>query len=434
MGDLLSAAEFKRMEFSFTGGKWRSGWGNSVVPVPPVGGLMLLYYGNNTVMRGAIEEDVSRSWRSITSLVCTASDSHRRSVKIFPVPTARNDASTGVAVQSPSRHICVQGMQNVLALLPAQLQRVDPLVFVRSPWQTLTIRVERDKDYCSRSDGGFRGVQEVCLQTIVMEVEMGLVNREGAIQLETTKVEHKGVKWASANSSVALNIAEVHRDVIDSRGLGVIVRTEVANTNKDTAIEVLLYEPIPDFLRVMLRKAEIHVYPSESSFGVGVGGVGMLGVAPALCSQNIEPLAPQKVWMEAEVCRTVSAFSSIPSLVFRLIVPASARATIYLPYEKRFVSRELQPTDASRGMDTPSAAVLYRKITASAPHGKWQTLFTDPETVTVPFPDASMPFNVITLASTVSALLFGSMINVLIRKSSLSNIDPVTVEFARKQQ
>lgn len=48
-------------------------------------------------------------------------------------------------------------------------------------------------------------------------------------------------------------------------------------------------------------------------------------------------------------------------------------------------------------------------------YGEPQRIYTDTLLVSLPTPDFSMPYNVITLTCTVIALFFGSIFNLLIR-------------------
>lgn len=51
--------------------------------------------------------------------------------------------------------------------------------------------------------------------------------------------------------------------------------------------------------------------------------------------------------------------------------------------------------------------------------GEPQRIYTDTLLVSLPTPDFSMPYNVITLTCTVIALFFGSLFNLLIRNFSI---------------
>jgi hypothetical protein len=76
--------------------------------------------------------------------------------------------------------------------------------------------------------------------------------------------------------------------------------------------------------------------------------------------------------------------------------PLPENSTLVLTYSanKRFITREYQPTDASRGAQVPpSCLTLHGRVSEGLPF----RLYTASYLVTTTIPDASMPFNVITL-------------------------------------
>jgi hypothetical protein len=63
-----------------------------------------------------------------------------------------------------------------------------------------------------------------------------------------------------------------------------------------------------------------------------------------------------------------------------------------------------------------AAAASTTTAAASPQGGATARLTTEGLLIDVPLPDFSMPFNVITLCSTLVAFFFGSMLNVVVRK------------------
>ena len=97
-------------------------------------------------------------------------------------------------------------------------------------------------------------------------------------------------------------------------------------------------------------------------------------------------------------------------------VNLSQGESVLLQYDclKVFRHRERFPHDASRGLIVQPAIVKIQDVD----NFHVQTFILGSNLlITSPTPDFSMPFNVITLITTVAAFLLGAMINVLIRKT-----------------
>jgi phosphatidylinositol glycan class T len=85
-----------------------------------------------------------------------------------------------------------------------------------------------------------------------------------------------------------------------------------------------------------------------------------------------------------------------------------------------FLQFEQFPPDANRGFDIPSAIVQVRrkKKTGHRPeeNSTFTTMYTSSLMIEMPYPDFSMPYNVITLTSTLMAFVGGTVLNMLSRK------------------
>jgi len=96
-----------------------------------------------------------------------------------------------------------------------------------------------------------------------------------------------------------------------------------------------------------------------------------------------------------------------------LMIPASATLTLTYDFEKAILRYTEYPPDANRGFDV-AAAVVRLLPTERFPHNAY--LRTTTLLLPLPTPDFSMPYNVIILTSTVMALGFGSIFNLLVRR------------------
>lgn len=96
-------------------------------------------------------------------------------------------------------------------------------------------------------------------------------------------------------------------------------------------------------------------------------------------------------------------------LELALSVPPASTVTLTYDFEKAILRYTEYPPDANRGFNVAPAVI---KIAAAQPIYIRTTSLLLP----LPTPDFSMPYNVIILTSTVIALAFGSIFNLLVRR------------------
>lgn len=97
-----------------------------------------------------------------------------------------------------------------------------------------------------------------------------------------------------------------------------------------------------------------------------------------------------------------------------LQIPARESVDLVYEFEKAVLRYTEYPPDANRGFDVPPAII---RILGGEGHGQeGGYLRTTSLLLPLPTPDFSMPYNVIILTSTVIALGFGSIFNLLIRR------------------
>ncbi|KAI9907466.1 hypothetical protein PsorP6_016446 [Peronosclerospora sorghi] len=109
--------------------------------------------------------------------------------------------------------------------------------------------------------------------------------------------------------------------------------------------------------------------------------------------------------------------------------PNQLRLEAFLPASTTLYSYVIKniPRDANRGFDIASGVATFNIQRDSMEQstccqlvrspGFTTTLFTEPLLVLLPTPDFSMPYNVITMTSTVVAFLVGTTLNTLLRKA-----------------
>lgn len=90
----------------------------------------------------------------------------------------------------------------------------------------------------------------------------------------------------------------------------------------------------------------------------------------------------------------------------RILVPANSTVILSYDFEKAILRYTEYPPDANRGFDVPAAVI---KVGDSE-------VRTTSLLLSLPTPDFSMPYNVIIFTSTVMALAFGFIFNLLVRR------------------
>ncbi|KAJ8069552.1 hypothetical protein OCU04_003202 [Sclerotinia nivalis] len=93
-------------------------------------------------------------------------------------------------------------------------------------------------------------------------------------------------------------------------------------------------------------------------------------------------------------------------LEVRMRIPANSTVILTYDFEKAILRYTEYPPDANRGFDVAPAVITIGNV----------SIRTTTLLLPLPTPDFSMPYNVIILTSTVMALAFGSVFNLLVRR------------------
>ena len=93
-------------------------------------------------------------------------------------------------------------------------------------------------------------------------------------------------------------------------------------------------------------------------------------------------------------------------LEVRIVIPANSTVVLTYDFEKAILRYTEYPPDANRGFDIAPAVITIGDV----------AIRTTSLLLPLPTPDFSMPYNVIILTSTVMALSFGFVFNLLVRR------------------
>ena len=120
-----------------------------------------------------------------------------------------------------------------------------------------------------------------------------------------------------------------------------------------------------------------------------------------------------KVITNYQLTYHVENYDTFSSITWSTNIPSNSKIFISTSYRKLFMNFEQYPADAYKGFEV-YPTVIYFKL-----HNNENFHFFTTESLLLSFPvgDFSMPFNVITLISTIFAFLVGSVVNTLVKKN-----------------
>ncbi|KAI8079832.1 phosphatidylinositol glycan anchor biosynthesis, class T precursor [Halteromyces radiatus] len=165
------------------------------------------------------------------------------------------------------------------------------------------------------------------------------------------------------------------------------LRITVHNDHPEEHVPVTYFDSIPWFLRLYLHSLKIQINQQGKKMD--------------------EADIIQDMFYQPGIDR------SRPNVLeCQLLLPPQSVVILTIDFEKVFLKYTEHRPDANRGFDVGSAVIT---VWDNKSHELQTRIYTDTLLVSLPTPDFSMPYNVITLTCTVIALFFGSIFNLLIR-------------------
>jgi Gpi16 subunit, GPI transamidase component len=200
---------------------------------------------------------------------------------------------------------------------------------------------------------------------------------------------------------------QVHLDVQRPAGVarhGTILTT-ILNHDADCSAHVVsAVQVIPPVITPIWHSLKIHLFAANST-------TALVGTATGTSSFP----HPTVSWKD----------DGFMVLSFAGTLPANTAVQLALDYDPAFLPFEQFPADANRGFDlVPVQAHMRRSLDCKKENPTTRldattaTLYSDSVTILAPLPDRSMPFNVLSLSCTLFAFILGSLVNILVRKSS----------------
>lgn len=168
------------------------------------------------------------------------------------------------------------------------------------------------------------------------------------------------------------------------------IRTVLTNPSTTESVSFVYFESLPWFMRPFMHTLEAEITGSASSPNSEV-----------VKDMYYRPSIDRMRGTQLELVMTIP--------------PASSVMLTY-DFEKAILRYTEYPPDANRGFNVAPAVI--RILNETHPDGSARDVYirTTSLLLPLPTPDFSMPYNVIILTSTVLALAFGSVFNLLVRR------------------
>ncbi|KAK0931438.1 Subunit of the glycosylphosphatidylinositol transamidase complex-like protein [Friedmanniomyces endolithicus] len=172
---------------------------------------------------------------------------------------------------------------------------------------------------------------------------------------------------------------------------------------------IVYLESLPWFLRPYMHTLKVLTHPTNSH------------------DRPTIPLKPDQMYYTPALDRKRGTH-----LELLLTIPAQSTVELTYDFDKAILRYTEYPPDANRGFDVapaiirvlPSTHNTHNTSTAGNEIGQDSYFRTTSLLLPLPTPDFSMPYNVIILTSTVIALGFGSIFNLLVRRFVLAEEVP----------
>ena len=303
-----------------------------------------------------------------------APSSRNRLLQLVRVVSGMLCTSTGPATFAekraflPRETVCTENLTPFVRLLPCRgsrglAQLLTPATMFAAPYHRLDVNYARRKLRLTasyvRTGNGARstlGVEQTC-------------------PLATTTVVHNDLESLAQQNITLVRSASANGQLEGRSETAILLRT----CPGDNDVPIAFTEVLPPFLRTYAHAIDVHIDGTQM---------------------------PREEMLR-RLTYAPSESSTLPTIIrLDLDVRCGGNATVSTLFEKSFFHISSFPPDANRGLDVPAATVS----TSS------KVLYTDALLVDVPLPDFSMPYNVITLTSTVAAFFFGSVYNLLVRR------------------
>ena len=179
------------------------------------------------------------------------------------------------------------------------------------------------------------------------------------------------------------------------------VRALLVNPSPDETVEFVYFETLPWFMKPYLHTLSARISPIPTANS---------------SSAREKPAAESADLIKDMYYRPGLDRVRGSQLELHVTIPPSTTMTLTYDFDKAILRYTEYPPDANRGRDVAPAIIRLLSGSGLEKGSKASYLRTTPLMLPLPTPDFSMPYNVIILTSTVIALAFGMVYNMLVRR------------------
>ena len=166
------------------------------------------------------------------------------------------------------------------------------------------------------------------------------------------------------------------------------IRTILTNPSLTESVSFVYFESLPWFMRPFMHTLKAGIIGSEVTSDI-----------------------VKDMYYRPSIDRTRGS-----QLELVMTIPPSSSVMLTYDFEKAILRYTEYPPDANRGFNVAPAVIRILNETKSDGSPRDVYIRTTSLLLPLPTPDFSMPYNVIILTSTVMALAFGSVFNLLVRR------------------
>eukprot|EP00924_Labyrinthula_sp_SR-Ha-C_P000595 maker-scaffold_27-snap-gene-4.55-mRNA-1 protein AED:0.00 eAED:0.00 QI:104/1/1/1/1/1/2/150/487 len=352
------------------------------------------------LLASKFEQSEDKSWKSfvqyISGLFCT-------SPKYFPdqetlgEAIARHRLQKSIFIQIPGETSCTENLFSFLNLFPSKgkfglSSLVKPKDVFSSSFHFYELIFEKKMKTKISLKIGYQASEEVSFESFKNDesLDVFFINEQKIKFYEKQKVTIYNIKNKETSFQVYKE-EEMCFDIVKSSSRKSLVSDEIFIKIKNTCQEKQLFkliEPVPSFIRFQ-----------PSSLSIKRNSEDLVLTWFAYNSEKARELDQVELYLPKLDEDSLGFFS------IRTFLGSNETLEVHYFFKKKFKHRESFPFDPSRGISLPGSVLIGDK-----------SYYSNSLVIRLPQPDHSMPFNVITLSSTLIALSVGSFANIFIRK------------------